>query len=72
MSSYAVTDEMRMEEEGSVIDDDTSIDSSEFDDDIDMKILDKSSLVMQYVVNREQQLARLGIRNQAKQVHKNS
>lgn len=53
LSAYAVTDQMPPEDECSDDDDDDlSIDSTEFEEDEDMAILDKASLVMQHVVLR--------------------
>ena len=77
LSADTVTDEMRLEEDSDYdydedlsIDSNLSIDSSEFDDDEDMTILDKASLVMQHVVLREQRRARLNSQTAAAMVAK--
>jgi len=59
-SSYAVTDQMPLEEESDYDEDDEdiSLDPSEIEMDQDMSILDKASLVMQHVVLREQERVR--------------
>jgi hypothetical protein len=58
LSAYAVTDQMPLDYECSDDEeDDMSIDSTEFEDDEDMAILDKASLVMQHVVLSQRQTA---------------
>lgn len=60
-SAYVVTDEMPLEDDSDYEEDDDediSIDPSEMEADEDMTILDKASLVMQYVVLREQKKTR--------------